>query len=110
MGTTATDHAQAGYSGSRARSLGHDEKKLQFYLGWKECRRLGIEYIPEPLDHSNLYIRRVTIRSGKPEHSYSLDEGLEHPTKKAVKYAYPIGMTDDDKCKFRAAARRLKNS
>lgn len=42
MGTAVTDHAQAGYSGSRARSLGHDKKSFSSTSGGRNAVDLGL--------------------------------------------------------------------
>jgi len=102
------EHAQQGYDGNPVRSRGHDVHKYQAYYGWKECRRLGIEYEPEPLHHSNLYIRTARLEGGEVSFRYAIDQGLIEPVEKAVKYAYPIGMTPKEKQRFRAAARRQR--
>lgn len=102
---TQRETSQDGYGPGRALvDRSHSgPTKFEFYIGWKEARRLGIVYEPAPLRHCNAYVRRIT---SKMKHTYTLDEGLIHPGDRGTKYAYPPGLTDDEKRKFRAAARR----
>src|SRR6478609_1336616 len=97
-------NVQDGYESNPWRSRTHDRLKFQAYYGWKECQRLGIEYKPEPLQRSNIYVRNSI--KGREDLGYTLDAGLTPVFDHATKYAYPLGMSDADKRKFRAAKRK----
>jgi len=65
--------------------------------------------VPAPLHKSNIHVRVITSDATKPNgiaYRYQLDRGLTPVFDQTEKYAYPVGMSDADKRKFRAAARK----
>lgn len=100
------NHPQAGYEGSPARAAGHEHFKFQMYYGWKECQRLGIEYVREPLSHSNIYHRKVSLSGNVLNHWYVLGAGLTSTVEATAKYEYPVDMSPEERKRLRAKLRR----